>query len=224
MGKSVGYIANDSIQKHPFTTSVYLSNPLNYLTFQAVKSNTRQNNAMIYGVYLVNCNPGIIYNTIGVNGAKYQHYSKAIYFSEQSRMLHPDLIILSMGTNEAYAIDFSQEDFYADILLLFKKLKSENPNASFLLTTPACSYRKKIPNPRLALAAKTIIRFAKENNLSYWDLQGVTGGDNSAYNWRKNHLLRPDGVHYQREGYELQGTLFYNAFLNSYRSYVANRH
>jgi len=107
--------------------------------------------------------------------------------------------------------------------LLYSQLKKENPNAGFLFTIPACSYRRKKPNPRLPLAGKTIIRFTADNNISYWDLQTASGGNNSAVNWKKNHLLRPDGVHYNLAGYDLQGNLFCKAFLNAYNAYVANR-
>ena len=223
LGNKIGTIAQDSINNQPFTSSASLPAMVNKLTVQLLKQQEQNNHATIYGVLLENGNPGIEYHTIGVNGAQYLHYSEAQYFSEQTKALKPDVIIISLGTNEAYALNFKQEQFYADIQLLYEKLKQENPDAAFLLTTPACSYRRKKPNPRLPFAAKTIVQFAKDNNLSCWDLQGSTGGDNSAVNWKKNHLLRPDGVHYSQVGYELQGTLFCQAFFNSYNTYVSNR-
>jgi len=128
-----------------------------------------------------------------------------------------------MGTNEAYSLNFKQATFYSDILSLYSQLKKDNPGAGFLFTTTAGSYRRKKSNPRLLLAAKSIIRFSTDNNLSCWDLQGVTGGGNSAVNWKKNRLLRPDGVHYTPAGYQLQAHLFCNAFLTAYNAYVSNR-
>jgi len=202
---------------------VTLPSQMNKIIVKVNKSGTQQQHATIFGLLLENGNPGIIYHTVGVNGAKYQHYSEAAHFSEQTRALKPDLIIISLGTNEAYDLNFSQNRFYADMQLLFNQLKEANPNAGFLFTIPACSYRRRKPNPRLLLAAKTIIHFATDNNVAYWNLQEVTGGDKSANNWKKNHMLRPDGVHYSRAGYELQGNLFCNAFLNVYNAYVANR-
>ncbi len=223
LGNRLGTITKDSINNQPFTSSASLPFIVNKLTVQLLKQQEQHDHATIYGVLLENGNPGIEYHTIGVNGAQYLHYSEAQYFSEQTKALKPDVIIISLGTNEAFALNFKQEQFYTDMQLLYVKLKQENPEAAFLFTTPACSYRRKKPNPRLPLAAKTIIQFTKDNNLSCWDLQGATGGDNSAINWKKNHLLRPDGVHYSRVAYELQGTLFCQAFFNSYNTYVANR-
>jgi len=223
LGNRVSVFVPDSVDNYSFIATATLSSQTNKMTVKVIKTGEQQSRATIYGLLLENGNSGIIYHTVGVNGAHYQNYSEALHFSEQTKALKPDLIIISLGTNEAYGFNFNQEKFYADMQLLFNQLKQKNPNAGFLFITPACSYRRKKPNPRLPLAAKTIIRFATDNNLSYWDLQRATGGDNSAYNWKKNHLLRPDGVHYSRIGYELQGNLFCNAFLNAYNAYVANR-
>lgn len=223
LGNRVSVFVPDSVDNYSFIATATLSSQTNKMTVKVIKTGEQQSRATIYGLLLENGNSGIIYHTVGVNGAHYQNYSEALHFSEQTKALNPDLIIISLGTNEAYGFNFNQEKFYADMQLLFNQLKQKNPNAGFLFITPACSYRRKKPNPRLPLAAKTIIRFATDNNLSYWDLQRATGGDNSAYNWKKNHLLRPDGVHYSRTGYELQGNLFCNAFLNAYNAYVANR-
>jgi lysophospholipase L1-like esterase len=223
LGNRLGAIIKDTINNQAFTSSVSFPTFTNKITVQLMKGEEQNKHATIYGVLLENGNPGIGYHTIGVNGAQYLHYSGAKYFTEQTKALKPDLIIVSLGTNEAYALNFKQEQFYADIQLLYCKLKQENPDVPFLFTTPTCSYRRKKPNPRLPLAAKTIIQFSNDNKLSYWDLQGATGGEGSAVNWKKNRLLRPDGVHYSKDGYELQGTLFCQAFFNSFNAYVANR-
>jgi len=223
LGSKVGMFIPDSVDHFPYISSITLPALTNTGTIKIVKTAEEQSRATIYGLLLENGNPGIIYHTVGVNGAEFHHYSEALHFSEQTKALNPDLIIISLGTNEAFALNFNLDKFYADMQLLYSQLKRENPNACFLFTIPACSYRRKKPNPRLALAGKTIIRFTTDNNISYWDLQAATGGDKSAVNWKKNRLLRPDGVHYNLAGYYLQGSLFCKAFLNSYNAYVANR-
>jgi len=219
----VGKFETDSVDDFAFISSIMLPAQTNCGTIKLVKTSKVQSRATIYGLLLENGNPGIIYHTVGVNGAQFHHYSSALYFCEQTQALKPDLIIISLGTNEAFALNFNAQVFYSDMQLLYNQLKKENPNAQFLFTTPGCSYRRKKPNPRMPLAGKTIIRFTADNNISCWDLQGATGGDNSAISWKKNHLLRPDGVHYNLAGYILQGNLFCKAFLNSYNAYVANR-
>ena len=48
--------------------------------------------------------------------------------------------------------------------------------------------------------------------------------DHSADKWRNAELLREDGVHFTRQGYELQGNMIYDALMNAYNNYVSNRH
>jgi len=185
LGNPVGLFTPDSLDNYSFILSATLPFLTNEVTIKVAKTEEQQSQATIYGLQLENGNPGILYHTIGVNGAQFQNYSEARYFSEQTKGLKPDLIIISMGTNEAYSLNFKQATFYSDILSLYSQLKKDNPGAGFLFTTPAGSYRRKKSNPRLLLAAKSIIRFSTDNNLSCWDLQGVTGGGNSAVNWKK---------------------------------------
>ena len=223
LGTPLGTSIPDSTEDYPFILTAKFLSTIHSITVRAHKTNEGQSKSTIYGLILENSSAGIIYNTVGVNGAEFEHYSLANHFSEQSKALKPDLIIFSLGTNEAFSANFNQKKFYTDIQVLYDQLKCENPKAEFLITTPACSFRRRKPNPRLPLAAKSIIQFATDNNIAYWDMQGVTGGKNSANYWKQNHMLRRDGVHYSRIGYVLQGDLFCQAILNAYNSYVTNR-
>ena len=133
------------------------------------------------------------------------------------------MIILSLGTNESFQVDFDTLNFRLTIDSLVQKIKKTNPNTSILLTTPACSFKNKKKNNNLNLVTKTIIDYATKNDLPYWNLFDITGGENSAINWKKNLLLSNDGVHYTKNGYILQGNLFVLAFLKGYNQYVKYR-
>src|SRR5690606_14596933 len=54
------------------------------------------------GVVLEKDEPGILYHSIGVNGAKCSDYNKYPLFFEQLPALHPDMIVISLGTNESF--------------------------------------------------------------------------------------------------------------------------
>lgn len=224
IGNEIGYINSLSQSDYANVNTINLKNLTNQISIQAIKTNNSQKRAVIFGISLMNSNKGVLYNTVGVNGAQFKHYSKSQYFCEQTNVLAPDLIIISLGTNEANDSRFNEDVFYREIETLVINLKKQNPNSEFLLTTPANSYYQKNKfNPRMSLVAASIICFAKDNNIAYWDLQSATSGKNSAYSWKKNNLLRPDGVHYTQDGYKLQGNLFCKAFFNAYNNYVSNR-
>ncbi len=195
--------------------SVFYSNEIIYsVTIQNKKTNNFQWQSLIYGMYISNGKSGVVYNSLGVNGAEFRHYNEAQYFAEQSQALCPDLIIISLGTNEAANSKFEEQTFYNQIDKMVNDLQNYNPNATVLLTTPADNYkRKRKTNTIIKRVSATIVNYCINNNLPYWDLYQISGGYKSAKYWKKHHLFAKDFLHYSRQGYEAQGTLFYNALM-----------
>ena len=69
-----------------------------HLKGQSMFGDTSIYNAMS----LENRNSGILYHSSGINGCCYSHYVEAGQVLNQTAALTPDLIILSLGTNEAF--------------------------------------------------------------------------------------------------------------------------
>lgn len=203
------------IQNKKYFETVFYSNELLYsVTVKNKKTNNTQWQSLIYGFYASNGKKGVVYNSLGVNGAEYRHYNEAQYFAEQSQALTPDLIIISLGTNEAANLKFDENTFYNQIDKLVNDLQNYNPNATILLTTPADNYRKRrYPNTIIKRVSETIVTYCLEHNMPYWDLYKISGGYKSAKYWKKHRLFAKDFLHYSRQGYEVQGTLLYNALM-----------
>lgn len=153
---------------------------------------------------------GLIYNSIGVNGAKFSDYNASPIFWKQLQNIEADCVILSMGTNEAQGnIDL----FQTDLIETVSKIKQIYPNAAIIITTPPISYYKKIrPNSRIKTIAEIIKKVSADNEICYWDLYSVQKEIDPKVHWKYNKLLRPDLVHYSTEGYQLQAKLFLKAF------------
>ena len=167
---------------------------------------------------------GVIYHTIGVNGAQYEQYTNVALFWQQLRHLHGELYIVSMGTNEAQNKQFSEDTFIAKCNAFLAQVRAISPSATMLITSPAGSYFKgKAPNAVLEKVAHALNRFCTENDLPYWDLYHISGGKAGIPAWKKNKLFSHDLVHYIRDGYQLQGHLLLNALAHSYNSYAAAR-
>lgn len=216
----------------PYTTELYancsrvkLPNLTNNLTLETLKSREEPQSFTLFGINLENGKPGVLYHAIGVNGAKYKHYNVARYFAEQTPLLKPGLFIISLGTNESLDYPYADPQLVPAIDQLITGLKNKNPNAAFLLTTPPDHYRKKTRrNPGVIQVRNVIIQYAQDHNLAYWDLYQAGGGLHSADHYRTNNLLQRDGVHFTKDGYALQGNLFYAAFIKAYNTYVSYRH
>jgi hypothetical protein len=186
-----------------------------------------QKSTRIYGMLLENDSSGVLYNMIGVNGAEFKHYNMSKYFSEQLAYLNSDLIIVSMGTNEAFYGNLDKELFYRNIDTLVTNLKNTNPDATVLLTTPGDSYKRgrkgRVKNPDVKIAQETIINYCLEHNMPYWNLYDVMGGYESMGKWYVAELTAKDRVHFTSKGYQIQGDLFYNAFLSGYENYKKSK-
>ena len=204
---------------------IELNNCVDQISIQAVKSNDEQKQATLFGIELENGNDGVLYHAIGVNGAKYKHYNAAAQFAKQTAALTPDLFIIALGTNESVEYPYLDPTLLYHIDKLVQSLKEVNPETKFILVTPPDSFRRKIkPNPGVEKIRNQIIQYAVENGLAFWDLYKVAGGKHSATKWREKGILRPDGIHFTKEGYQYQGNLLYEAFIKTYNHYVGLRH
>ena len=223
IGTKLGALSSRSNEEFPYVSSNLLSHPTNDIILRAQKTDSSQNNAMIYALNLENDNSGVIYHAVGVNGAEAFQYANAQYFARQTAGVHPDLIIISLGTNEAQHKPFDIELTKSRIDSLVRQLRVANPSTGIVLTTPPDSYyHKKYYNTGVAQVHTILVDYAKENNLAVWDLFSIAGGYKSCYQWKKYGLMGGDGIHFYRSGYELQGNLLYEAIIKAYNKYVAS--
>ena len=176
-----------------------------------------------YGFSLKNGKPGILYHAVGINGAMYVNYTDSAYIA-QLALLKPDLLIVSMGTNETFGRRFRAEEFAMQVKAFLSLVKAQMPQAAILLTTPPECYKRVTVNKKRVFqhntnteqAAETLIRVAKEEGIACWDLFSATGGKNSCRKWLHDNLLRRDRIHFTQVGYEEQATLLFRALMNEY--------
>jgi hypothetical protein len=206
-------------------STVVLPTAMDAMKLKSIKKTEDQKQATIFGFNFANNKNGILYHVVGVNGAKYEHYNAASLFAGQTAGLHPEIFIISLGTNEAISYPYLDNNFYRQIDKLVSSLRANNPHAKFILVTPPDAFRKKTKhNPGVGIIRQQIIQYAVENGLAFYDMYKVCGGDQSSQGWRQSGLLRSDGVHFTRQGYEYQGQLLFYAFMRSYNNYVSLRH
>lgn len=175
------------------------------------------------GVVLEKDNPGIVYSGIGVNGARFNDFNKTNLFFDQLKDLQPDMIIVSLGTNEAF--DELEIEKYLDRLNEFvNNVRKEQPDTPILLTTPPPALvRKTTPNRYSKQYAEGIKKIALKDNVAVWDLFSVLGGLNHIRTNFKNGLMAGDYIHYSQKGYEYSAEMFAEALMNSFYFYSQNK-
>ncbi|MBX7242975.1 MAG: hypothetical protein K1X92_14630 [Bacteroidia bacterium] len=177
------------------------------------------NSLSIYGISLEKNQSGVLYHTIGINGAKFRDYALSPLFVNQLQELSPDLIIFSLGTNEVHTQLIEPELFYHQIDSLIQPVRDLNPYAAIVLTTPVASMTKGVPDTRTQVFQQQILQYATDKNLAVWDLYTIIGGQNAPGYWQSREWLGKDGVHFTKTGYEILGDLFFQAFTNSINSW-----
>lgn len=169
---------------------------------------------------------GVVYQVFGINGATAQTFCNPEYIMKIAA-LHPDLVIISFGTNESHVKRYDGTQNKNQLDLLVNMLGAYCKNVPLLLTTPPGSYikykGKYRVNPNTKLVSDVIMQYATENDIACWNLYDIVGGQkNACDNWSRNGYMQRDRIHFTRQGYELMGLLLYNAIIRSFNEYVGN--
>ena len=194
-----------------------------YFTFKKHSSDAEAS-FLIQGIELLNDAPGVTYSEAGVNGAEIKSFLRCRDFAPHLATVSPDLIVISLGTNDAYRLNFDDSVFYNYYDSLITVIRNTLPNSNILLTTPGDGKRyRKTPLTENILIRKAILKLAKKNNCGVWDFFNIMGGLGSINHWYANKLTAEDFLHLNEDGYAFQGELFYQALSKAYNAYTAER-
>ncbi len=191
------------------------------LEFTLIKDDSAAGFFRLYGFVLDKAGAGIMYSSIGINGAATYSFLKCERFEQDLKELMPDLVILSLGTNDGYGKGYSDSVYYANIDSLVEKIRTVNPDCQILLTVPNDDYyKRRYPNRNTARQERTIMKIAKDKNFMVWDLYKIMGGYGSSLIWYRAGLMKYDRIHFTPKGYRLKGDLFFSAFMKEYDEYL----
>ena len=181
----------------------------------------------VYGLLTDNGKPGLLYSAIGNNGACFNDYLLIDKFAEQTPVFSPDLIILSMGTNEAFSY-MSDAEITRSINDLVRLLGHYNPDAKFLVLTPMeCQknrnhgHKPLSPYHDINAKNKHVAQLIKDEcariGVPVWDFYTIAGGDGCSDRWIDAKLFSRDRIHLVNDGYVLQARLMFDALSNALR-------
>jgi lysophospholipase L1-like esterase len=161
-------------------------------------------------------------------GTKYADYIRLAELDQQLIDERPDLIIISLGTNDAFS-GSSRKNFYQKVDHLITKIDQLSPRSSIIITTPsdALKYDKVERTysvfPEIKNVANILSTYANDHNIACWDLYTIMGGENSMGSWVQNKLAGPDKIHFTAKGYDLLAQWFFTAFVNAIQDNLAMR-
>ncbi|PMZ95268.1 MULTISPECIES: SGNH/GDSL hydrolase family protein [unclassified Pseudomonas] len=154
-------------------------------------------------------NAGVIYSTLGINGARLEVVDKwQAGWRDSLKAVRPDLVILAYGTNEAFDDKLDLALYQAQLEATLTGVRKDLPQAAILLVGPPDSIKQRKarscaarqPQP-LASVIRIQKQMARKHKALFWDWQGFMGGPCSIAGWQAQGLARPDLVHLTADGY-----------------------
>ncbi len=196
---------------------------------------TTGGNVRLFGVVLENDGPGVVYDSLGVNGAFAGLLATVMneqHWAEQLQHRQPNLVILNYGTNESqFASDDQMERYDKELRAVVQRVRTALPQASVLIVSPM-DRGKRVPGgrvitlPSIPKIVELQRRVARETNCAFLDLFAAMGGDSTMARWHegRKHLVGGDLTHPTAEGAQTVGTLIYMALLERYNEYKIREH
>jgi lysophospholipase L1-like esterase len=167
------------------------------------------------------------------NGAMAKTILQSVYSDTIVQQFNPDLVIISLGTNEAY--NKLQPDtlaWYQESLI--QQVFRDAPDCDILITTPGDGLKKYFTRVRVSKKKKRYKRVAhyevneyltevidyylgltERMDVAVWNFYPVMGGEESIKEWNKAGYAQGDMIHLTREGYKLQARLLMMAITDS---------
>jgi len=227
-GRPIGEIETDGPAKEPGFLAFALPPGA-----QTVDLSVEQGPVRLFGVSFERDAPGVIYNSLGLNGGQVQvvvRYFDKVQWAEQLQHQRPDLVVLNYGTNESIFADYIERYYAGELREVIGRVKTAVPNASILVMSPmdrgqrASSGRiTTVPTiPRLVEIQRQV---AAEMGCAFFNTFEAMGGEGTMARWYDNQprLVSADFTHPLPGGARKVGVLLDQALETGYRHYKAGQ-
>lgn len=152
---------------------------------------------------------GVTYSALGINGATLNSVdSWQAGWEHTLNALHPDLLVLAYGGNEAFDDDLDPRRYHDELLEKLAFLRRTLPATVLLLVGPADSIKQRSGmacEERQPKNLSRVIQIQRQAALRagalFWDWQAYMGGPCSIEAWQADHLAQNDLVHLNEQGY-----------------------
>jgi lysophospholipase L1-like esterase len=187
----------------------------------------------VYGVSQERNVPGVVYDSLGLVGARAVHLLDADlkHMAGQIRHRSPDLLVLGFGGNEAGNDKMSMQKYAATVSEVIKLMRAGKPQMSCLLFGPLDQGERNARGDIQTLSALPGIvdvqrQVSKEQGCAFFDTYKAMGGYSSVGRWynARPRLFGPDLRHATPTGYAIIGDMYYQALMKSFADYAAAPH
>jgi len=170
--------------------------------------------------------PGVQYNSLGINGAQVQMILRAFettQWTENLRHEDPALVVLNYGTNESIYPRYVDEEYPDELRRVIAAIRTAVPHASLLLMGPmdrgvANAGGEVSTAPTLESLIAVQKRVAAETGCAFFNTFEAMGGAGTMARWyaSRPQLVSADYTHPMPAGAAIVGELFEKALLQAY--------
>jgi lysophospholipase L1-like esterase len=186
----------------------------------------------MYGVSQERDVPGVVYDALGLVGARADRLLDADPHHIAGQIAHrnPDLLVLGFGGNEAGNDNLDMQRYARSLTQVIKLMRSGKPGMSCLLFGPLDQGERNVRGDVVTLRSLPGIvdvqrRIAHEQGCAFFDTYKGMGGQGSVGRWyrARPRLFSPDFRHATPAGYALIGDMYYRALLKGFAEYLSRR-
>jgi lysophospholipase L1-like esterase len=213
-GEEVGSASTVAEEAQPGYVTFALPAHTSKMTLRVTEGHVK-----LFGVEFRRDRPGILYSSLGVNGASVTLLSRAFnraHLTAQLRHYRPALVVLAYGTNESGFPNFVDSTWVGEMETVVKRVQSALPEASILLMSPMDRGELKKDGsigtvdalPRLVEKEQ---KLAEEMGVAFFNTFQAMGGQGTMARWYASQprLVGADYIHPLPAGAKIVGELLY---------------
>jgi lysophospholipase L1-like esterase len=183
----------------------------------------------LYGADFRKAGAGVVYSSVGINGANITLLSHAMngpHWAAELRHYRPDLVVIAFGTNESGFPVFVDGPWGSELKAAVRRVQAAVPDASILLMSPMDRGERKESGeigsvdtlPRMVTIET---KAAEETGVAYFNTYEAMGGAGTMAKWYSGEprLVGADFIHPMPLGAKIVGELLYNALWEGYNGY-----
>ena len=172
----------------------------------------------LFGVSAEKSGPGVVYDSLGLNGASItvlSHMFNEAHWAEELSHRNPNLVIVNYGTNEADFAAFVDHQYEKELKEAIRRIRGAVPESSILVMSPmdrghrvAGGDIETMPTiPRIVAIQK---RVARETGCGFFDTFNAMGGEGTMGHWYNDRprLVSADFIHPYPAGGKRIATVF----------------
>jgi lysophospholipase L1-like esterase len=223
-GNELGKVETSAEERHPAWKLFELPAGTKKFTVRVESGRVR-----LYGVEFSKGRPGVLYSSLGVNGANITLLSRAFNGTHWTAQLHhykPDLVVLAYGTNESGFPKFVDSTWAAEMKLAVKRVQAALPGTSILLMSPMDRGERNDRGEIETIAAMPRLvkiegKVAEETGVAFFNTFQAMGGEGTMGRWyaAEPRLVGSDYIHPMPAGAKIVGELLYGALRDGYNEY-----